>query len=345
MYGSDAMTVPTNKAPSGPDEAAEVAEKNDRDLEERLAGLRGELGEEKRKREQRNVTREFEDQGGRLSLTEGWKPEETPDGWESARLDHPNFGARRYGQECVLPLTVPRQFDGDRWIDAALASAAYKGRPLAPDTCALLAGSLAPGPDRPDGLPAYTPGGPTAGQAEAVAARGSVRARRGGTGDYDGEGGRAGGAGGRAVVREVAEHETREVPLGNGSTATFSAARFQKHERSRRSRGNPWRNQGAPIRDLLAAVARDHLGCSAFEVGTRILGAPPKGKEHDHRDPREWPGAYRAWSRGRALLAHLGCWPWAHAADGKLPREWRTDPNFIAALSDYLRSYPRGISS
>ena len=41
----------------------------------------------------------------------------------------------------------------------------------------------------------------------------------------------------------------------------------------------------------------------------------------------------RTRSQGRRVLAELGAWPWAVAPDGRLPRDWRDDERYVAALA------------
>ena len=111
--------------------------------------------------------------------------------------------------------------------------------------------------------------GPGPGPAEGLALRGTVKPRMSGTADYD-------VVSGRAVFREITNYETREISLGNGRYATFRAVTGRKHERSPRQSRGQGRSRGAAMRDVLAAVAHDLMGCDAFEVGTRILGGAPR---------------------------------------------------------------------
>jgi hypothetical protein len=73
-------------------------------------------------------------------------------------------------------------------------------------------------------------------------------------------------------------------------------------------------------------VSRDLLGLSDHE-------AQGKDGPISATSPR---GAVRARQRGRAVLAILGAWPWAHAPDGRFPAGWRAAPAFTEPLNAWL---------
>jgi len=104
-----------------------------------------------------------------------WLNALTPLGAPALRCQ-PN-GVHYAFQECVLPLTNPRHFDGPPslgeptdWLHRVLATVRRGGKPLKPAVIDRLAMMLAPGPRRHDGLPAYWPAPPNVGQTQAWAA-------------------------------------------------------------------------------------------------------------------------------------------------------------------------------
>jgi len=244
------------------------------------------------------------------------------------------YGSVMFGVECVLPLTdPPPAADGGDWLTATLEQVTRNGRPLPSVAQQLLAETLAPGPRRADGLPGYRPCGPDRGSAETYAAL-STLSPGNADDDYD-------HAAGRTVFRECVRYETREVALatGDGRTARARATSWRRHARTddvRRGERN-----AAPIRALLAAVAFDLAGAAAATVGGPVLGLRPNPREHHPEHSYAWRAGsspYRYRQQGRAMLAQLGCWPWVHATDGKLPRTWRRQEAFLAPLTDWAGS-------
>jgi hypothetical protein len=92
---------------------------------------------------------------------------------------------------------------------------------------------------------------------------------------------------------------------------------------------------------LLSAVALDLGGHSAERVAVDLLQKGPRLHPDRSRrltESQEWSAIYPERARGRDLLAQLGCWPWAFASGGKLPRKWRRDPAFIEPLQALLEA-------
>lgn len=81
-------------------------------------------------------------------------------------------------------------------------------------------------------------------------------------------------------------------------------------------------------REACAAIACDLCDRDPAEISEWMLGFPLSYKKADG-DPRK-ARLYR--QQGRRLLADLGAWPWTHADDGRLPRDWRADPAFAGPL-------------
>lgn len=267
----------------------------------------------------------------------------------------PGYGADAWGREAILPLTAAPAVGGEDWIAAALTAVRREGRPLHPESQRLLGATLAPGPRRSDGLPGYQPSGPDTGGAEAAAQIGVLQRPYGEVGadaDYTYETG-------RTVHREIVSYTAEPVALpalpdGSARDAQVTVTRWRQHERRHRARGMG-RNATAPIRDVLAAVSHDLLDMSASQVGEAVLGLCPNADRFREqagigarvpdlaRRSSSWQAGgaspYTAWRRGRSILAQLGCWPWAHVADGKLPRRWRSDGAILGALRQFLATY------
>jgi hypothetical protein len=94
---------------------------------------------------------------------------------------------------------------------------------------------------------------------------------------------------------------------------------------------------GSIGRAVLTAAAADLGEADLNQISVALLGL------HDHQiigrdtvredgDPRR---ARMYQQEGRRLLAHLGCWPWAHAPEGRLPSGWRDSADYLAPLREW----------
>ena len=87
----------------------------------------------------------------------------------------------------------------------------------------------------------------------------------------------------------------------------------------------------SPGRAILTAVAGDLQGHSLNHISGALL------QLHDHETRDEDVvrqdgvpvGAGRYRKIGRALLAVLGAWPWAHAPEGRLPAGWHSSADHL----------------
>lgn len=232
-----------------------------------------------------------------------------------------DYGPDRAGAEIALPLIDPPRVDGKPWIEAALAAVRVDGRALDPRACRLLGATLVAG--ERDGLPIFQPGSPL-GEGERAAALAVLRPRSGAT--------------------YPVEWEQREIELGDGRSATFTSSRWQRRTRAARERGLG-RNLTRPLRDLLTAAVWDLGGSSAAEIGRVIHRAEPRPdfeRVSDHEPGSEaWrSNVYESRRRGRSMLGQLGCWPWCLTVDGKLPRRWRRQADYAAALAEWVGAQP-----
>lgn len=248
-----------------------------------------------------------------------------PYGFDSPGLASP---IHRYGVECVLPLvTVP----AGEWSVDALAGELLPAKSRGEAVAALEAMLLAPGAERrADGLPAYAACGPDAGRAQWLAARGT-REPDGAT-DHRG----------RAVAfREVTSYEVEQRGPITARFVTY-AAHVEPPASYRPAKTG--RNVGAPLRRVLATVARDVLDRSAHDVD-RVYGLRPnrRGLYREGSDLARDSSRGRTMRReGRALLSALGAWPWALAPAGALPASWRTDALYVESLRSWCAEHAGG---
>jgi hypothetical protein len=99
------------------------------------------------------------------------------------------------------------------------------------------------------------------------------------------------------------------------------------------------RNLSKPWRMLAATVRRDLFG----EPLTRIseyLGRSDHLAVVAHRPKLAGAcdGARKDTALGRRWLHAIGAWPWAHAEEGRLPRQWWTLPQFTGPLRSWYAS-------
>lgn len=245
-----------------------------------------------------------------------------PYGFESPGLASP---IHRYGVECVLPLvTVP----AGAWSVEALAGDLLPARTRGEAITALEAMLLAPGaPRRADGLPAYRPCGPDASRAQWLAARGTLE-----PGDGTDHHGRA------VAFREITSYEVEQRGPITARFVTY-AAHVEPPASYRPAKTG--RNVGAPLRRVLATVARDVLDRPAHDVD-RVYGLRPnrRGLYREGSDLARDSSRGRTMRReGRALLAALGAWPWALAPAGALPASWRTDALYVESLRSWCEDH------
>ena len=157
---------------------------------------------------------------------------------------------------------------------------------------------------------------------------------------------------GRVAFRQIVAYEETPVPLPNGRFAVAKHRRCVKRTRRPGDGREIGRNRTAALREVIAAVCFDVLGASAHQVGT-LLGMTPDRRSLGEAPPgarvtvpversaawRGGSGPYDAASTGRSILAQLGCWPWVHAPEGKLPRRWRADEAFAEPLRAFVAAH------
>ncbi len=129
------------------------------------------------------------------------------------------------------------------------------------------------------------------------------------------------------LTREPGVPIFAELPL-------VTRARFESREGNQLQGARLGRN-GANITRIECAAAHD-LVAVPFAQLSRAQG----WKDHeDHAGrPAGSSSAKRAVREGRALLAGLGAWPWAHAEKGRLHDhpQWWADPRFLSPLRTWI---------